>query len=384
MSPIVPPLADVFALIPDPRHARGKRHPLVALLLLACVAMLTGARGPSGIADWAKNYGEPWRARLGLTHRKGPSQSTLQRIFAHIAIETVEAQLARWAQQVIAALPPTDPTTLDGVAMDGKALRMSARCGASDPHLLSLYSHRLGLVLAQLAVVDKTNEITASDEILARFLLTGAVLTGDAIFTQTAIAQTLLAQGNDYLLVVKENQPTLHDDLATLFADPRCASASGRAARHAQPADRAPPLGGLDGTGRVQRLAGTGTGAVHRAAGHGHAHRADERRRCLCGHLTATRAGNTPATADLVACALADRESAALCPRCDLWGGSGNSTHGRGAAGISGDPQSGDWATAIGRRDEHRCGVSPLRRPTRARPRRCRDHLTTLNKPWIR
>ncbi len=220
MSPIVPPLADVFALIPDPRHARGKRHPLVALLLLACVAMLTGARGPSGIADWAKNYGEPWRARLGLTHRKGPSQSTLQRIFAHIAIETVEAQLARWAQQVIAALPPTDPTTLDGVAMDGKALRMSARCGASAPHLLSLYSHRLGLVLAQLAVVDKTNEITASDEILARFLLTGAVLTGDAIFTQTAIAQTLLAQGNDYLLVVKENQPTLHDDLATLFADP--------------------------------------------------------------------------------------------------------------------------------------------------------------------
>lgn len=66
---------------------------------------------------------------------------------------------------------------------------------------------------------DKANEITASDDVLAQLLLTGVVCTGDAIFTQTAIAQTLLDQGNDYLLVVKENQPTLHDDLATLFAD---------------------------------------------------------------------------------------------------------------------------------------------------------------------
>lgn len=219
MSLIVPPLAATFALIPDFRHARGKRHPLVAILLLACVAMLGGARGPSGIADWAKNYGEPWRTRLGLTHRKGPSQSTLQRIFAHLAVERLEAQLAHWAQEVVAAFPASDPMTLDGVAMDGKTLRMSARCGATDPHLLSLYSHRLGLVLAQVAVTQKTNEIGASDEALAQLLLTGIVLTGDAIFTQTTIAQRLLAQGNDYLFVVKENQPTLHDDLATLFAD---------------------------------------------------------------------------------------------------------------------------------------------------------------------
>ena len=82
MPPIVPPLAAAFASLPDYRHARGKRHPLPALLLLACVAMLGGARGPSGIADWAKNHGEPWRGRLGLTHRTGPSQSTMQRLFA--------------------------------------------------------------------------------------------------------------------------------------------------------------------------------------------------------------------------------------------------------------------------------------------------------------
>jgi predicted transposase YbfD/YdcC len=149
----------------------------------------------------------------------------VQRLFAQIAIEVLEAHLAQWAQQVLAALPPPDPTTPEGVAMDGKQLRMSARCGAADPHLLSLYSHRLGLVLAQIAVADKTNEITASDELLAQLVLTGVVVTGDALLTQSAIAQTLLDQGNDYLLVVKENQPTLHEDLATLFADPDAAVA---------------------------------------------------------------------------------------------------------------------------------------------------------------
>ena len=69
MSPIVPPLAAVFAAIPDYRHARSKRRPLVVLLLLASVAMLAGVRGLSGIADWATNYGEPWRTRLGATDR---------------------------------------------------------------------------------------------------------------------------------------------------------------------------------------------------------------------------------------------------------------------------------------------------------------------------
>lgn len=228
MQQIVPPLVDVFAAIPDPRCAQGKRHPLTAMLLLACVAMLAGARGQSGIADWAKNYGEPWRTRLGFTHPKGPSQSTVQRVFARIAVETLESQLARWMQQVIATLTTDarDGAALDGAAMDGKTLRMSARCGASDAHLLSLFSHQLGVVLGEVAVADKTNEITASADVLALLLLTGVVITGDAMFTQHAIAETILDAGNDYLLMVKENQPTLHEEIAILFADPDAACSS--------------------------------------------------------------------------------------------------------------------------------------------------------------
>lgn len=221
MPQIVPSLAEVFATIPDCRHARGKRHPLRALLLLACVAMLAGARGQSGIADWAKNYGEPWRTRLGFTHPKGPSQSTVQRVFARIAIETLEQRLADWMQQVVATLTSAADASepLHGVAMDGKTLRMSARCGASDTHLLSLFSHRCGVVLGEVAVADKTNEITASADALAMLRLTGVVMTGDAMFTQQAVCETILDTGNDYLLVVKENQPTLHEEIAVLFAD---------------------------------------------------------------------------------------------------------------------------------------------------------------------
>jgi len=104
MSPIVPSLAEVFAAIPDPRHARGTRHPLVALLLLTSVAMLAGARGQAEIADWARNHGDPWRTRLGFTPPQGPRQATLHRLFAPIAVEAVEVHLAWWMQPVCAAL----------------------------------------------------------------------------------------------------------------------------------------------------------------------------------------------------------------------------------------------------------------------------------------
>ncbi len=81
MSQIVPPLAAVLADFPDFRDPRGVRHPLSAVLLLSCVAMLCGARGESAIAEWAENDGGTWRAPLGFTRPDGPSQSTVQRLF---------------------------------------------------------------------------------------------------------------------------------------------------------------------------------------------------------------------------------------------------------------------------------------------------------------
>jgi len=225
MPQIVPPLAAVLADFPDFRDPRGVRHPLLAVLLLSCVAMLCGARGESAIAEWAANYGERWRAPLGFTRPDGPSQSTVQRIFAGIDCDLLENRLGAWAGQVIACCPPPAdaPLPLEAMAIDGKTLRGSAKCGATDAHLLSAFSQRLGVVLGQVAVPDKSNEITAIDALLSQLMLTGWVVTTDALFTQTGIARAISDAGGDYLMEVKGNQPTLHDDLMMLFADPDAA-----------------------------------------------------------------------------------------------------------------------------------------------------------------
>ncbi len=109
--------------------------------------------------------------------------------------------MAQWMQQVVAALPIADDASaaLDGAAMDVKTLRMSAQCGAIDAHLVSLFSQRYGVVLSEVAVADKSNEITASAEALAMLMLTGVVITGDAMFTQRRLrASTELVGYTDW------------------------------------------------------------------------------------------------------------------------------------------------------------------------------------------
>lgn len=220
MQTIVPPLAAVLATVPDFRAARGKRHPLCALLLLACVAMLCGARGESAIAEWAANYPD-WRRRLGFTHATGPSQSTIQRLFRGLEVETLETCLSAWATKVLAACPVARAALpFEAMAIDGKTLCGSKQSGAHNAHLVSAVSQRLGLVLAQVAVPDKTNEITAMDDLLTRLVLTGWVVTTDALFTQREIATTIRDAGGDYLMEVKGNQPTLQEEITVLFADP--------------------------------------------------------------------------------------------------------------------------------------------------------------------
>jgi predicted transposase YbfD/YdcC len=213
----VPALAEYLAQIPEYRQARGTQHPLVALLLLVCVAMLCGARSQSAIADWGRHHGPPWLRRLGFAKDRAPSQPTLSRLFQAIPCTTVEAVLGRWAEQALRCCPPA-AGALEGIALDGKTLRGSKRQGAADAHLLSAFSHRLGVVLGQTGVPDKTNEIGAASAFLLSLVLEGRVVTADALLTQREVAQTILDSGGDYLLVVKENQPTLHADLVAAFA----------------------------------------------------------------------------------------------------------------------------------------------------------------------
>ena len=213
------PLVEVFAAIPDFRQSRGKRHALSAIFALACCAMLCGARSYSAIAEWGRNYGTRIARALGFTHGT-PCAATLHTIFRHIDRDEFEAYLGVWADSVVESQAPAAEPPGAAVALDGKTLRGSKKPGAPGMHLLSALAHHVGVTLAQHAVDDKTNEITAVEALLQGLVLEGRVMTMDALLTQRHVAQTIVDKGGDYVMIVKENQPQLHADIELVFMLP--------------------------------------------------------------------------------------------------------------------------------------------------------------------
>ena len=193
------PLIEVLAEIPDFRHRQGKRHPLSAILALACVAMLCGYRSYSAIAEWGRNYGPQIAQALGFTHPKTPCASTLHRIFRRLNRNLIEAKLGQWAESLLAAKPAPEGEE-EAIALDGKALRGSRKQGAPGSHLLSALSHRLGLTLAQRAVDDKTNEIPVILEVLRELVLE---ISQDPSASRSAIVFLLL--GNSLTTLLEQN-----------------------------------------------------------------------------------------------------------------------------------------------------------------------------------
>jgi predicted transposase YbfD/YdcC len=212
------PLIEVFAEMPDFRSNRGKRHTLAAILALTCSAMLCGSRSYTAIAEWGRNYGTRLMQALGFT-RQPPCAATLHTVLRRVDREAVEAKLGAWAEGLLSGTPaPQD--TAEGIAVDGKTLRGSQKQGAPGAHLLSALAHRLGVTLAQQAVADKTNEMPVVLDLLRQLVFEGRVVTMDALLTQRLIAQQSVAAGGEYVMVVKDNQPQLREDIATVFALP--------------------------------------------------------------------------------------------------------------------------------------------------------------------
>jgi predicted transposase YbfD/YdcC len=209
------PLIEVLAEIPECRANRGTRHPLAAMLALACSAMLCGYRSYTAIAEWGRNYGLHLVRALGFT-RQPPCAATFHTVFHRIARDVLEATLGAWAEALlVGTLAP--PDAIEGIAIDGKTLRGSKKQGAPGAHLLSALAHRVGLTLAQQAVADKSNEIPVALELLRHVVLEGRVVTMDALLTQRQLAQQIVEAGGDYGMIVKENQPHLLEDIQTVF-----------------------------------------------------------------------------------------------------------------------------------------------------------------------
>jgi predicted transposase YbfD/YdcC len=216
----VPSLKDALAEVAEFRQAQGRRYELLSVLLLCCVAVMCGYRSQAAIAEWGTNYGRRWLARLGIKRRRGPSQPTLHRIFKGLDCQQLERAVAQWAEIVLDSCR-RKPSALEAVALDGKTLCGSQRQGARDVHLLSALSHRLGVVMAQVAVEDRTTEIGQVNELLAALVLEGRIITADSLLTQREIAQASIDRGGHYVLPVKENQPCLREDIALVFAQPK-------------------------------------------------------------------------------------------------------------------------------------------------------------------
>ena len=213
------PLIEVFSDIADFRKSRGKRHPLAAILALSCCAMLCGYRSYSAIAEWGRNYGTDIAQALGFTHNT-PCASTLHTIFRGLDREAFEAKLGAWAERVVVTAPAAPEAPEIAMAVDGKTLRGSKKQGAPGTHLLSVLAHRVGLTLTQQAVAAKTNEIKAVETVFDQIVLTGRIVTMDALLTQRQVAQTSVEAGGDYVMIVKENQPQLKADIELVFTLP--------------------------------------------------------------------------------------------------------------------------------------------------------------------
>lgn len=207
-------------LIPDPRNPRGVRYPLATLLTVAVCAVLAGATSFAAIADWLYDLDEPAQVRLGFT-RGVPAGTTVWRLLTRLDAAVVTAVLAGWlrarAQQE--AVRPRRYRTV--IAVDGKTLRGARLADGRQVHLLSALDTSTGIILAQVTVDTKSNEIPAFTPLLdavERLLgsLAGVLFVADAMHTQTGHAEQITARGAHLLLQAKGNQPTLHTQLKTV------------------------------------------------------------------------------------------------------------------------------------------------------------------------
>ena len=206
------PFLEIFSEITDPRLNRTRKHDLIDILFAALCAVLCGAEDCVAMADFARSRLSFLRQYVKM--RGGaPSHDTFSRVFALISPTQFRQCFLTWTQ--------TLQTLTQGelIALDGKTLRHSfdTAVGKAAVHMVSAWGALNGLVLGQVKVDDKSNEITAIPELLRLLDIRGTTITIDAIGTQKQIATQIIEGGADYILAVKANQPDLMADVVSFF-----------------------------------------------------------------------------------------------------------------------------------------------------------------------
>ena len=363
-------LLDLLAQVPDPRKRRGRLDALAGLLAVGIAAVIAGSRSFAAIGQWAADAGEDVLAVLGAD--RGPAEeSTFRRAFALLDPGLLDQVLGAWlwtrAVQVGGRL---------GIAIDGKAVRGAKNKDGKAPHLVAALAHGIGAVLGQAAVDAKSNEIPAVRDLLKAFVsLAGAVITIDALHTQSDTAQVILGRDADYVMTVKGNMPTLYRQLkklpwARIPATSSVSKGHGRRARRTIKVALAPAWIGFAGAAQVAQLRRTvtkkGTKTVE-----------------VVYLITSDRAaGGCPGRRGPRA--LAHREQAPLGPRRHLSGGQVPGQNRKRTPRDGNAAQPGHQHPAAGRPRQHRRRQPPPRpRPAAHTKAASGCMTTTLPGPWV-
>jgi predicted transposase YbfD/YdcC len=207
-----------FATLTDPRcpTAPNSRHLLMDILIIAVCAVISGAEGWEDIEEYGKSQAEWFAAILDLPHGI-PGHDTFRRVLSRVDPAELTQCFIAWTSAL------SEASGGDMVSIDGKTLRHSFDRATSTAaiHMVSAWASANRLVLGQLKVEEKSNEITAIPRLLQLLDLKGAVVTIDAMGCQKEIAKTITERGADYVLALKDNHPTLAEEVTLFLNDAR-------------------------------------------------------------------------------------------------------------------------------------------------------------------
>ena len=211
-------LPEAFQDLPDPRTGNAIRHSFLEVILIALCATIAGADNAEEIARWAKVQ-EKWLKKFLTLPHGSPSADTFLRIFAALAPEAFNERFLLWAKGIFTTEAIVTPGGKEVIAIDGKTLKASANKGKElgALHLVSAWASHNRLVLAQTAVDQKENEISAIPLILEMLELKGCIVTIDAMGCQKQIAQQILAAEGHFFLQLKGNHDILLDRVKDFF-----------------------------------------------------------------------------------------------------------------------------------------------------------------------